>query len=241
MISIIKARLRKELFRPTALGLFVNPFYLSRKALWREIKSMSSHISGRVLDVGCGEKPYESLFQCRQNLGIEIATPLNRKKSKADLYYDGSRFPVEDASFDWVVCSQVFEHVFSPKEFLSEIARVLKADGGLLMTVPFIWDEHEQPFDFARYSSFGLRSLLESHGFVILEHRKTLTDIRVLFQMLNDYIYKITATKNSFINILICAVLISPFNITAQIVYRLFPQNKDLYLDNVILAKKGRS
>jgi hypothetical protein len=109
------------------------------------------------------------------------------------------------------------------------------------MTVPFIWDEHEQPFDFARYSSFGLRSLLESHGFVILEHRKTLTDIRVLFQMLNDYIYKITATKNSFINILICAVLISPFNITAQIVYRLFPQNKDLYLDNVILAKKGRS
>lgn len=241
MITKLKYYLRKELFHPTALGLFVNPFYLSRKSLWQELKSLRNHISGCVLDVGCGKKPYESIFQCRQYIGIEIDTPQNRIKSKADLYYDGKRFPVEDASFDWILCSQVFEHVFNPDEFLSEFARVLKADGGLLMTVPFIWGEHEQPFDFARYSSFGLKSLIERHGFIILEQRKTLTDVRVLFQMLNDYIYKITATKNSFLNMLICAFLISPFNITAQIVYRLFPKNNDLYMDNVILAKKGRS
>jgi SAM-dependent methyltransferase len=241
MITKIKNYLRKELFHPTALGLFINPFYLSRKAISQELKSLRNHISGSVLDVGCGKKPYESIFQCEQYIGIEINTPQNRIKSKADLYYDGKRFPVEDASFDWILCSQVFEHVFNPDEFLAEISRVLKSDGGVLMRVPFIWDEHEQPFDFARYSSFGLKSLIERHGFIILEQRKTLADVRVLFQMLNAYIYKITATKSSFLNVLICAFLMSPFNITAQIVYRLFPKNNDLYMDNVILAKKGRS
>ncbi|MFA5385924.1 MAG: class I SAM-dependent methyltransferase, partial [Eubacteriales bacterium] len=178
MLLKIKDFLRTELFRPTMLGLFINPFYFSRKALWQEIKSLGIHISGRVLDVGCGKKPYQSLVQCREYIGLEIDTPRNRLKSKADLYYDGMHFPVENVSFDWVVCSQVLEHVFNPDVFLSEIARVLKAGGGLLMVVPFVWDEHEQPNDFARYSSFGLRSLLERNGFVIVEQRKTLTDIR---------------------------------------------------------------
>lgn len=73
----------------------------------------------------------------------------------------------------------------------------------LLITVPFVWDEHEQPHDFARYTSFGLRHLLEKSGFEIIEHRKSVCDIRVVFQLLNGYIYKKTATKNGYINMFI--------------------------------------
>jgi SAM-dependent methyltransferase len=66
----------------------------------------------------------------------------------------------------------VLEHVFNPDDFLNEVNRVLKPSGKLLLTVPFVWDEHEQPYDYARYSSFGLRSLLEKHGFSIVKHEK---------------------------------------------------------------------
>jgi hypothetical protein len=114
----------------------------------------------------------------------------------------------------------------------------LKDQGALLLTVPFIWDEHEQPFDYARYSSFGLKSLLNRNGFDIIEQRKTLTDVRVIFQLINAYIYKITATKNSFINIGISIFLMSPINIIAVLISRVLPSNQDLYLDNVVLARK---
>ena len=152
----------------------------------------------------------------------------------------GGQFPVENGEFDWVICNQVFEHVYNPDQFLSEITRVLKFKGGLLMTVPFVWDEHEQPYDFARYTSFGLKYLLEKHGFTVVEHRKTLADVRTLFQLFNDYIYKVTATKNPYLNTLLCILLMSPLNIMGQVIYRLLPRNKDLYLDNVILARKDR-
>ena len=193
------------------------------------------------MDVGCGKKPYELLFECQEYVGLEIDTPENREKKVANLFYDGECFPVKDASFDWVVCNQVFEHVFKPDEFLSEIARVLKSDGGLLMTVPFVWDEHEQPYDFARYSSFGLKSLLETHGFIVLEQRKTLADTRILFQLLNAYIYKVTATKTPFINLIICVFLMAPFNILGQLLFWMLPKNKVLYLDNIVLAKREKS
>src|SRR3546814_6951319 len=55
----------------------------------------------------------------------------------------------------------------------------------LLLTVPFVWDEHEQPYDYARYSTFGLKSLLERNGFNVLTQKKLLADSSILFQLIN--------------------------------------------------------
>ena len=54
------------------------------------------------------------------------------------------------------------------------------------MTVPFVWDEHEQPYDYARYSSFGLKHILNENGFEVIEQRKSNNGIEVIFQLLND-------------------------------------------------------
>ena len=81
-----------------------------------------------------------------------------------------------------VVANEVFEHVFNPLDFLGVIKRVLRPGGMLLMTVPFVWDEHEQPYDFARYSSFGIKSVLEKNGFEIIAQRKTVTNFGVIIQ-----------------------------------------------------------
>ncbi len=108
----------------------------------------------------------------------------------------------------------------------------------MLLTVPFVWDEHEQPWDFARYSSFGLKSLLERNGFEVLEQRKTNADVRVLFQLTNAYLQKILWTRYSFLNLLFCAILMTPINILGVALYRFLPRNPDLYLDQVVLARK---
>ncbi|MDD3465758.1 MAG: class I SAM-dependent methyltransferase [Campylobacterales bacterium] len=207
--------------------------------MFEAITPLLVRFAGRVLDVGCGSKPYKKYcVNSSEYVGLEIDTPENRRRKKADFFYDGSRFPFENNSFDCVLSNEVFEHVFNPVEFLSEINRVLKKEGLLLISVPFVWDEHEQPHDYARYSSFGLKYNLEKAGFEILEARKTINSVAVIFQLLNAYIYKITVTKNGFVNIIIAGLLMSPFNIIGVVLSKVLPKNNDLYLDNVVLAKK---
>jgi hypothetical protein len=123
---------------------------------------------------------------------------------------------------------------------MSEINRVLKEGGTLLLTVPFLWDEHEEPFDYARYSSFGLFHLLRRHGFEVVEHRKSMDDLRVIFQMINTYIYKKTITKHGKLNLLLTLALMAPINVLGEVAGRILPRNSSLYLDNIILARKGR-
>ena len=195
-------------------------------------------MNGAILDVGCGSKPYRELFDAKEYVGLEIDSYANRVKGVADCYYDGKIFPFNNLQFDSILCNQVFEHVFNPNEFIEEISRVLKPSGKLLLSVPFVWDEHEQPYDYARYSSFALKEILESNGFKVLGHIKTCADSRVIFQMINAYLYKIIANRSVVAQLILTAILIAFFNITGIIFGKILPKNPDLYLDNVMLAEK---
>jgi SAM-dependent methyltransferase len=231
----------EQQFYPGLLGCLINPFYFARKGLAFHISKLAHNITGQTLDIGCGSKPYEKIFASTKYWGLEIDTIENRQKKNADYFYDGKVFPFNDEHFDSLVANQVFEHVFNPDNFLTEVNRVLKKDGKILITVPFIWDEHEQPFDYARYSSFGLKSILEKHGFEVLEQKKSIDDIRVIFQLINAYLYKKTETKSTFANLFFCLIFMSPFNILGQLLAKITPRNPDLYLDNIVLAKKVRT
>ena len=234
----LRNRYTRETFFPTWLSIFINPFYFARKGLARHIRDLGKNITGRTLDVGCGNKPYEHLYASSEYIGLEYDTPENRAAKRADYFYDGETFPFEDASFDSVVATEVFEHVFNPDRFLDEVHRVLRPGGMLLMTMPFVWDEHEQPHDFARYSSFGIRHLLEKHGFEVLEQRKSVDDVRAIFQLINAYIYKKTVTNNGWLNLAATLFLMAPFNLLGEILGFILPRNPDLYLDNIVLARR---
>jgi SAM-dependent methyltransferase len=196
-------------------------------------------ISGQLLDVGCGSKPYRNLFvNVDRYIGLEFDTPESRAAGYADFFYDGNHFPFDNASFDVVVSNQVLEHVFNPEEFLNEIFRILKPEGKVLLSVPFVWDEHLQPMDYARYSSFGLRSLLERHGFVVVDLRKMNADVRVIFQMINVYLYKILLTPSGKINLLLCAIFMAPFTLLGILLSKVLPANPDLFLSQIVLARK---
>jgi len=227
------------MFNPSFLGIFVNPFYFARKGLYTAMSQFVPKLQGKILDVGCGQKPYQHLCNTVvEYIGLEIDSPENRINKHADYFYDGKNFPFENREFDSVMTNQVLEHVFNPDEFLAEIYRILKPDGMLLLTAPFVWDEHEQPIDYARYSSFGLKHLLQKQGFEIVSQIKTSTDVSVIFQLINAYLFKILQTNNPYFNLLLTILLMAPFNMMGVILAKILPNNQDLYLDNIVLARK---
>ena len=239
MLDKIKKIIERQYFNPGLAGLFLNPFYIARKGLANGIKTLGLNVTGKTLDVGCGTKPYQSFFRSTEYIGLEYDTGIDSDKKDADYYYDGKTFPFANETFDSVVTNQVLEHIFTPDDFLREISRVLKNDGKLLLTVPFVWDEHEQPFDYARYSSFGLKSLLNKNGFEIIESKKSVNDLRVIFQLFNAYVYKITR-KNVILKNLALIIIMFPSTLVGIILSAILPGNNDLYLDNIILAKKTK-
>lgn len=238
MLRRLKELFIKEQFYPVFIGLFINPFYFSRRELNKVFSELLPLLGGRLLDVGCGTKPYELFTNASEYVGLEIDNDANRGNKKVDFFYDGKVMPFTDSSFDSVFTTQVLEHVESPDIFLGEIGRVLKKDGLLLLSVPFIWDEHEQPYDFLRYTSFGIKKRLEDNGFVVLDQRKTLMDARCLFQLWSTYFYKSYYIKNNFLRLFVTCLYASFFNCSGWIFSRILPRNNDFFLDNVVLAKR---
>jgi SAM-dependent methyltransferase len=234
-----KVYILKEQFQPSIFGLFINPFYFARKAIYKNIKKYSKNIKGITLDIGCGSKPYSKLLKTDKYVGIDIEISGHKHTdSKVDVYYDGITIPFSNDYFDSIVCFEVLEHVFNPDIFLKEANRVLKPGGTAIFTIPFIWDEHEQPYDFARYSSYGLKYLFTKYGFDVIESRKYLCDLRLISLLMNAYIYKIFKKLIPHkISYLLILPLTTISNILGYILY-LFPKNTDLYYGNIFLLKK---
>lgn len=234
----LRSRWLQEQFNPGTLGVLINPFFLARRGLSRAIRELAPRLSGRLLDVGCGTKPYRRLFQVQDYVGLDIESENTRRLACADLFYDGAVFPAADGAFDAVLCNQVLEHVFTPDAFIAEIARVLKPGGQLLLTVPFVWDEHEQPVDYARYSSFGLAHLLQRHGLQIVEQRKLLDNAGVLFQFANLYVYKLARRWPTALRLVVQVLVMAPLTLLGLVFGALLPRNPDLFLDQIVLARK---
>jgi SAM-dependent methyltransferase len=122
----------------------------------------------RTLDVGCGLRPYERYFAEGEYVGIDVEESGRAAGGKRpDRYFNGVEIPYEDQTFDAIICTEVLEHCVDPERLTGEMYRVLRLGGQLLVTVPFIWGVHEAPYDFRRYSPFGVRRLLEGAGFAV--------------------------------------------------------------------------
>jgi SAM-dependent methyltransferase len=120
----------------------------------------------RLLDLGCGARPFAPLYQpaFRRCFACDVpASPYGL--AGVDFLARAAALPLRDASLDCVLCTEVLEHVPDPATALSEIARVLRGGGYLILTVPFLVELHEEPEDYYRYTSHGLVYLLGEAGF----------------------------------------------------------------------------
>lgn len=142
--------------------------FLVMHYLIKDLKSViNEYAKGNVLDVGCGNKPYEEIFtdKSKTYTGCDV---VQSDKHKVDVICPATELKFEDNSFETVFSTQVIEHVSDPFKMLSEINRVLKVNGCLILSAPFSWELHEEPYDFYRYTKYGLLAMLEQSGFQVL-------------------------------------------------------------------------
>ena len=115
-------------------------------------------MKGRVLDFGCGEKPYQPIIYCNEYVGVDVKTSGHSKDrhAKVDYYYENNKLPFGEMYFDNVISTQVFEHVYEIDVVLDEIYRVMCTNGHIIITVPLCNPEHEIPYDYFRYTTYGI-------------------------------------------------------------------------------------
>jgi len=111
MKAKLRILMRKESFFPSWIGIFVNTFYFARRGLADAMMRYSKSLSGVLLDVGCGTKPYQSLFDVDEYVGFDIDSENTRKRGIADYFYDGScsLFLMKNSMPSYVTrCSSMF-------------------------------------------------------------------------------------------------------------------------------------
>ncbi len=173
------ARRHSEGFRPPAHVRAQSPMDRLRQPLrrfadlqfgsiWADLRRLLPGLAGTVADVGCGAQPFRDLLPpATRYIGVDIAaagesfgyhTPDTR-------YYQGNTLPLADGEVDHVLCTETLEHVLAPAILLSELSRVMRPGGRLVLTVPFAARWHFVPHDYWRYTPSGLTHLLAQAGF----------------------------------------------------------------------------
>lgn len=123
---------------------------------------------GHLLDVGCGAKPYRALAS---GVTSYVGADIEAGPGVDLVLVPGEPWPVESASVDVILCTQVLEHVADLEQVWGELCRVLRPGGRLIATVPFTYNEHGTPHDYRRFSTHGFRRLAE-RDFVVDEVRE---------------------------------------------------------------------
>ena len=165
------------------------PDYIVMHYLMRDLETAIDGFSrGKLLDVGCGNKPYEQLFagKVESYVGCDV---VQSDREKADVICEAAALSFEDHVFDTVFSTQVIEHVADPLMMLKEIHRVLKSEGVLIFSAPFCWELHEEPHDYFRFSKYGLHEMLDRRGFEVLDIKSNGGKWAAVFQMNLNILY----------------------------------------------------
>lgn len=180
-----------------------NAFYLNWRQLSRSMKEALPYLRGKCIDIGAGVAPYEDMISSKVNKYI-VADYADTRKSMFALASnefveaDVLNLPFENESADSVIFTQVLEHVSNPNLALDEITRILKYDGILVISVPFIYQAHAQPHDYWRFSEHGIKKLLQDRNYKIkLFHYQGYLGTTIV-SIINGFIWELSS-KNKYI------------------------------------------
>ncbi len=205
-----------------------SPDYLSSRTLFPALQHGIQKFNGLVLDLGCGNQPYQAWF-AQHNIQV-IGFDPDLVDSQPQVVGLGQRLPFADETFAGVFSAQTLEHVAEPWTMMAEISRVLKPQGYLVLSAPQAWRVHEAPHDYYRYTQYGLRYLAEKYGLIVEQVIPTNTVWAVLGQVFlnlipHNRLFGLTAPLNLLVN--------SPLTLMDMV---WFEQKETI--DNVLIARK---
>lgn len=144
--------------------------WLIKKAVNDKLRPRLPELSGRVVDLGCGVRPFEQdiLQYADEYVGVDWGNTLHGLR--ADIVADlNLPLPIANEVASHVVSFEVLEHLAEPQVMLAEAFRILRRGGEVTLSVPFQWWVHEAPWDYYRYTCHGLEYLLRKAGFTNIE------------------------------------------------------------------------
>jgi SAM-dependent methyltransferase len=132
---------------------------------------IAKYATGKLVDLGCGNVPFYDLYKDLVSDNVCVDWPNSAHKNQyLDFECDlNKHFPFADAEFDTIIISEVLEHISNPELIWSEMARILKPRGRILLSVPFFYKIHEAPYDFYRYTEFALKNFASKNNLRVLE------------------------------------------------------------------------
>jgi len=228
---------------------YISPFFLVRYYLSKDISNILKRyeFSGNILDFGCGEKPFEKLFSdCQKYEGIDFKNYSKNKDLSGGVpdhyfssdYLKSFSINFSDNSFDNIVSFQVLEHHKNPEKMIKELWRILKPNGYLLLSVPFLGGIHEEPNDFQRFTKYGLIELFNKNNLKIIRIVNQGSIFSTISMLFNEYLnnYSGKSKKNYFFG----SLLFTPFLFLSYVslIMDLLFKSKHICFNYLILARK---
>ena len=212
-------------------GTIIHPQWLSDRFHLLSRTTLGEISNAVVVDVGCGRSD-----NCRwlgqHNILYRLDYPATngRYENAPDIYGDACRLPVKTATIDAILMLEVLEHVADAEAALDEIRRVLRPGGKIYLSVPFIYPLHDQPFDYRRFTIYGLRQMLKNRGLHIEREIQHGNSLIVALQVFNLALVEVVRnlSRNHGVGALAFAILIYPMMLVANILALPFLQNQSL-------------
>ncbi len=154
------------------MGVFW-PFHSSLTEKYHKflvIEAIQKHACGKLLDIGCGIKPFKQYTSkiVTEHIGLDHAESPHGS-NHVDIIGLADDLPFEPDSFDTVLMTQVIEHIENPSRVFREINRILKPNGKLIVSWPFLYPIHEAPRDFYRYTKYEMHYFAKDARLEVIE------------------------------------------------------------------------
>lgn len=197
------------------------------------IDKYSNKCRGKLVDIGCGNKPYLRYFSLiDEYIGVDI------DNNEADIVANAESLPIKSNSIDIVLCNQLIEHVSEPSKIIVEINRILKEEGILILTAPQMGRLHGEPNDYYRYTKWGLKYLLKKNNMKIELIEPHGGVFRAIGSHLNFFLIDYFGRSNYLKRVLRYTV-ININNFVFNFLDRLIPWEKDTLGYNIIAKKEN--
>ncbi len=192
-------------------GSLLHPQWLSDRYHLLSRRKLRAIKKGLVFDVGSGNSDLRQLLDPSISL-VRIDYPSTNAlyNKKPDIYADAKCLPVSDQCADGVLLLEVIEHIFDYKVVFRECHRILSSEGILCISVPFIYPIHDSPYDFHRFTRYGLENELHIAGFDVMEVLPHGNSIIVAMQMFNLSLLEIAKKcieKNLFVGVCVSSMV----------------------------------
>lgn len=227
----------------------IHPQFFLKKYSYTSIKLAKKYAHGVLIDVGCGRATYKNAIIPHVDKYITVDSPrtsrLYKGKVHPDILADINNLPLPAKYSDTVLLLMVLEHLSDPQLALLEINRVLKKNGILILSTLQSYPLHDRPYDFFRFTKYGLLHLLETSGFKVVTHKAEGNMFIESFQNFN--IYCLMAAKKGLskqVTFLPSVILLPPILIVSIVLnflafpFLLVDRNSDFTMIHTIVAKK---